>query len=323
MQPKTQSYVPTAPVRVVDAVICGDLLRVVLEGAPKLEATNAVEVLEELRARHEGFRQFVIGPPRGHEAVSACLLYPPFSEGSDRTAVIAPQLGYVPLAGTALMCAAAVLVETEGVTVTEPETAVVFDSAKGTSNVVATVEEGRCISARWTTTPPQIMTCRVPVTLQGDTTVPVTVASLGLPYAIARAEDLDVDIGDAEALGHAGSALSAAVGHQLPLREFGLDKDAEDYVGLIVGEVACDRQSGSVTVCIAWVSSTGWVASSPAATGSLCAAAYLCETGEHQYGQILNVASPFGNTLQCLTDSASAHVEAPVQIVAYAELVAE
>ena len=128
-------YEPGRCVTTVDVLMGGDVLRIVLSGAPELKAGNPLDALHELRREHDDFRRFLIEYPRGNEAINGCLLLPPFSPETVRTVVVAPQVGYVPIAGTPLMAAAAALVELGEVGAQDSITRVRFDSAKGLTEI--------------------------------------------------------------------------------------------------------------------------------------------------------------------------------------------
>ena len=315
------SFRPTRRVKVVDVVIAGDVLRVVLDGAPDLRANNAVEALQELRQEHDEFRRFIVCPPRGNERINACLLLPPYSPDTVSTAIIAPQFGYAAIAGTPLMAAAAVLIETGQVPVTTPQTRLLFDTAKGKTQIVATIENGRCTSAQWTTVCPQLVVYEQPIKLSDGRTVPVTLVSPGLPYAVVRAKDLHVECADTDSLSAAAVMLSDALAQQFSVDHIHMAGDATDYHVMIVGDVAPATNKQIATVSAACVSANGWVWSTPAGTGALSVARFFIETGALKLGQALEVISPAGFAFPCRIDAAGASVTASATIVASSELV--
>lgn len=325
MRPIKLRTKPLRKVLAVDTLVAGDVLRIVLDGLPDLRAASPLEALQELRDEHEEFRRFLVEPPRGHEGISACLLLPPFSPDAVRTVVVAPQIGYVPFAGTPMMAAAAALMETGAIDAREPETSVLFDTARGKAEIVLSVEDGRCVSTKWKTPHPRVVAHDRVFSLDDGRSFPATVVSLGLPYAIVRAADIGVDFRAASALSKAGAMVSRVVGRQLPLEDVGLSEDASAYAVMIVGELVLDpAQNGArngAEATVAWVSPTGWVAATPAGTGALSVAAYFAARGELPPGTTLKTVSPSGNSLCCWRDANSASVVAPVRILSLLELV--
>jgi proline racemase len=317
------NFTPPHAVSAVDVLIAGDVLRIVLDGAPKLKAKSPMEALQELRAEHEDFRHFVINPPRGHEDIEACLLLPPFSSDAIRTVIIAEHFGYAPVAGTLMLASAAALIETGQIAAREPETSVTFDTAHGKMDVVATVKNGRCLSLRWLTNRPKVIVHGQLFSLQNERTVSATVVSSGLPYVVARAEDLGVSLHDPQTLGAAGAMLSRAAGQQLPLRDVGMEQDLGSYLVMVVGDITNQDREGAAQVQAAWVSETGDLSRMPTGTGALSVATYLTETGQLASGQKLEVTSPTGHTLSCQIDAAGASLEGSTRIISLVELIGD
>lgn len=323
MQHPDLIYAPSRRVVAADTLIGGDILRIVLSGMPDLQATNAIEALRELRREHEDFRRFLINPPRGHEDINACLLLPPFSSDAVRTLVVAAQFGYAPIAGTALMAASAVLVQTGQAAATGARATLPFDTAKGKAEVAVDVADGRCVSATWSTHPPRVIARDREFVLGDGRRVRASVITSGLPYVVASASDLRLDMRDSHRLGAAGADLSRAAGAQLPLGDVGLAEDADAYIVMIVGRPELWAAESTTSVPAAWVSSTGWVAPSPSGTGALAVAAYLAETGVLDPEMALEVVTPAGNGFRCWLDGPTASVRASVEITALLELIAD
>jgi len=317
------NFTPARSVSAVDTLIAGDVLRIVLDGAPKLDARTPLEALRELRAEHQDFRRFVIEPPRGHDNIDACILLPPFSPDTVRTAIIAEHFGYAPVAGTLLMASAVALIETGEVIAREPTTSVVFDTAKGKAEVIVTVTDKRCVSSSWTTGRPRVVSHGRNFALHDGRSVPATIISPGLPYVVARAADLGVDLHDARALGAAGAMLSGAVGQQLPLRDIGMAEDLDAYLVMVVGDLRNDDSAETAQVQAAFVSPSGLVASMPTGTGTLSAGTYFNNTGHLPLGKALDVTSPTGNTLRCRIEATEASVEGAVRVISLLDLVAD
>lgn len=318
-----QNVASSSVVSAVDTSIAGDVVRVVVDGFPKLKAKNAKDALQELRADHEEFRHFLIDPPRGYRDINAILLLPPLSPKTDRTVIMAEHFGYVPVAGTLMITAAVALVETGLVARHEPETTVTFDTAHGQTQLIVDVEDGHATSATWTTDRPRIVVRSEKISLENDQTVPVTVISPGLPYVVARIDDLGVDFDDVKALGTAGAMLSSAAGQQLPLKDLGMERDADAYLVMLMGDFTDDGAAEAARVFAAWVAPDGNVSHSPAGTGALTAAAYSADRGDLEIGRLLDVVTPYNQRLRSRIDMASACVAGAVRLVAFVDLVTD
>ncbi len=313
-------YLTNVPrITALDAAMAGDVLRVVTEGSPALRAASALEALAELRGEHEAFRRFLIEPPRGHRDLNACLLLPPFSAGAQRTLVVASHFGYAPVAGSLLIAAAGVLVETGAVTAEEPETAVAFDTAAGTETIVARVEAGQCVAGRWTTAAPRVVVHDGELALDDGRSVPASVVNSGLRYVVSRAADVGVDARDVDSLGRAGTMLSRAAGRRWPVDGEAGTADTGPCLAMIVGGIERRRDAIADHVPVAWISPDGNVAPSPGATGALAAAAHLAAAGELEVGRALD-ATARGGTFRCWLAPGSATIEAPLRIIAWLDL---
>ena len=305
----------TREVTAVDVEIAGDVLRVVMDGTPRLRAKNPAEALRELRAEHDGFRRFVVSPPRGHDGINACVLLPPFSEEAARTAVIAPQFGYAAIAGTPLLAGAAALIATGQTHVTAPETTVVFDTAAGKTHIVATIDNGRCTARRWTTTRPKVMVSEQHLELTDGCTVTAMVVSSGLPYVVAPASELNMAFDNVDALGRAGAMLCEAAVCQI-----GEPEDGVAYHAMIVGDLSIPEHNEASTVPVACVSANGRVWSTPAGTGALSAAGYFTALETLALGREITTVSPTGFSFRCCIERDSASVESDARIIALTQL---
>jgi len=320
---RSLSFTPARAVSAVDTLVAGDVLRIVLDGAPKLRATSPFDALRELRAEHQDFRRFIIDPPRGHDGIDACILLSPFSSDAVRTAIIAEHFGYAPVAGTLLLASAVVLIETGEVAAREPTTSVVFDTAKGKAEVVVTVASKRCVSSKWTTERPRVISRKQRLTLAGERTISAALINSGLPYVVACAADLDVDFRDERKLGAAGAMLSSAAGQQMPLQGLGMEQDADAYLVMLVGDLTDHGAAQAAQVQAAFISPTGSVARMPTGTGTLSVGAYFNEKRRLPYSRALDVTSPTGHRLRCQVEETKASVEGAVRIISLVDLVAD
>jgi proline racemase len=311
------NFIPKQRATVVDVSICGDILRVVMDGFPELKATNPAEILQELRQHHNDFRHFLIDHPRGHEYVNACLLLPPFSKKAVRTLVVAPSFGYSAVAGTLLMAATTALIETNQISIDEPITEVTFDTAQGQYTIIATIENGRCVATRWLTNKPRIIFSEQTLKQTDGSTISVSLIHSGLPYIIVRAVDLQLNMDDISALGQAGLLLSGLAETQLDWQTNDMKQGVEYFLFMIVGEFnPLDNR-----VAVAWVSPTGSVAFSPSGTGALAVAGYFQAQGQLARGTELITVTPSGCCFRCQLDAQTAYVKATAQVIALSELI--
>jgi len=308
--------IPNA-IHAVDTLIGGDILRIITEGTPLLDASTPQAALEELRRKHDALRKYVIEPPRGHADINACLLFPPFEATSIRTAAVAAQFGFGPVAGTALMSSTAALAAMGEIPRREGETSVRFDTAKGPMDVAIRNPGPNRYQARWRTTFPEVLFQDRILTLPGGRELPVSLINSGMPYLVARAADLEVDTKDIAALGRAGAAISQAGGAAFPMAAFGLEGQVDAYLVIILGDAEETADSPGLQCGIAWIAPSGWVAPSPAGTGALATLAHLSLEGALAAGQALKTISPAGNGFTSRQTATGAEVEAEIEILSY------
>ena len=303
---------PGAAVRCIDTVIGGDVLRMVVEGAPPLRARSADEALAELRREHDNFRRFVTAPPRGYAGLIGCLLLPPFTRGAARTAVVAPGIGYVPIAATPLMAAAATLIAIDEVAMSAPTTQVTFDTASGPAAIDVNIADDKITSVAWQTTAPSILG-REELNLTDGRRLPVTLVLPGLPYAVIQASSAEVGFNDTAALGETGAMVCQALNEQFPLQSFGLANVASQYHVMIIDEPVMQP---AASIQVACVGQSGWVFNTPAGTGALSVAAHLRHLGQLDDGVLLENFTPTNGRLSCSIDDANAVVESGFEMVA-------
>lgn len=84
---------------VIDSHTGGEPTRVVMRGAPSLQARSASDAVRELRAEHDEFRRAVINEPRGSDILVGALLLPPFVAGSAAAVVFFNNATYLGMCG--------------------------------------------------------------------------------------------------------------------------------------------------------------------------------------------------------------------------------
>ncbi|SHK03541.1 Proline racemase [Shimia gijangensis] len=280
--------------QVADVEICKDILRVVLEGAPELQARTPLDALAELRANHDAFRRFLLEPPHGHADVNACLLLPAMEVGAQNCLVVAAQFGYAPVAGTMVMAACAALSETKEIAHDTGGT-LCFDTAAGRQRVTRRDLTGEHPQTVWQTSRPRL--CETDALLSvGGRAVRVSLVHSGMAYVVVAARDLAISMQDHVALSQAGRAVVAAAREAFALKDYGLQGLVETYLVMVVGDI--DRQGARPTVDVAWVSGSGLVANSAGGTGALAVAAHLQSLGALETGEVLVTQAP-GGPFEC------------------------
>lgn len=256
-------------VRATDVTLAGDVLRVVHDGLPALAGRDPPDQLAELRARHEPFRRFLNAPPNGNRLVNSCLLYPARSAETVGTFFLASSFGFAPVAGTALMAAAAVAVDEGSVPAAPGWLTLRLDTAVGVAEVRAEVVGGSVVRATWLTRAPRMLARSQAVAGSDGSTRTVSLVATGLPYIVVAEDELGVSLEDEAALGPAAAALSADVGAVCPLSRYGIEQDLARYLVMVTAAMAGNA------IRTVWISDQGEVARSAGGTGALAVVAAM------------------------------------------------
>ena len=67
----------------IDGHTCGNPVRVVAGGAPRLEGANMIERRAHFEREFDWIRTSLMFEPRGHEVMSGSILYPPTRDDCD------------------------------------------------------------------------------------------------------------------------------------------------------------------------------------------------------------------------------------------------
>lgn len=83
----------------IDAHTCGNPVRVVAEGGPKLEGANMSEKRQHFLREYDWIRKSLMFEPRGHDMMSGSILYPPHDPENDVAVLFIETSGCLPMCG--------------------------------------------------------------------------------------------------------------------------------------------------------------------------------------------------------------------------------
>ncbi len=83
----------------IDAHTCGNPVRVVAEGGPKLEGANMSEKRQHFLKEYDWIRKGLMFEPRGHDMMSGSILYPPSDPANDVGVLFIETSGCLPMCG--------------------------------------------------------------------------------------------------------------------------------------------------------------------------------------------------------------------------------
>ena len=83
----------------IDAHTCGNPVRLVAGGGPRLKGNNMVEKRADFLQHHDWIRKSLMFEPRGHDMMSGSILYPPHDPDNDAAVLFIETSGCLPMCG--------------------------------------------------------------------------------------------------------------------------------------------------------------------------------------------------------------------------------
>ncbi len=179
----------------IDGHTCGNPVRLVAGGGPRLEGANMIEKRAHFLAEYDWIRTGLMFEPRGHDMMSGSILYPPTRPDCDVAVLFIETSGCLPMCGHGTIGTVTMAIENGLVTPKEPGV-LRLDTPAGL--VVATYkQEGRFVEeVRLTNVASFLYEEGLTAEVEGLGEVRVDVAYGGNFYAIVDPQDCFRDIAD-------------------------------------------------------------------------------------------------------------------------------
>ena len=179
----------------IDGHTCGNPVRLVAGGGPRLEGANMIEKRAHFLAEYDWIRTGLMFEPRGHDMMSGSILYPPTRPDCDVAVLFIETSGCLPMCGHGTIGTVTMAIENGLVTPKEPGV-LRLDTPAGL--VVATYkQEGRFVEeVRLTNVASFLYEEGLTAEVEGLGEVKVDVAYGGNFYAIVNPQDCFRDIAD-------------------------------------------------------------------------------------------------------------------------------
>ncbi|MCE8509786.1 4-hydroxyproline epimerase [Ruegeria pomeroyi] len=183
----------------IDGHTCGNPVRVVTGGAPRLDGATMLERRAHFQAEFDWIRTGLMFEPRGHDQMSGSILYPPTREDCDVGVLYIETSGCLPMCGHGTIGTVTTAIEHGLVT---PRVAGVLRLDTPAGLVVAEYrQEGRFVEeVRLTNVPAYLHATGLSARVEGLGEVTVDVAYGGNFYAIVEPQEVFRDIADHRAL---------------------------------------------------------------------------------------------------------------------------
>lgn len=183
-----------ARVRTIDMHTCGEPLRVITAGFPKLQGNNVLEYRADARDNHDHFRRALMFEPRGHADMYGCVLVPPNDEDGDFGILFLHNEGYSTMCGHAIIAISTLAVEMEWVEVKSPETTLKIDAPCGRITSFVQVEHGQVQHVRFHCVPSFVLGLDLSIEVPKLGKVQFDLAYGGAFYAYVQADQLQLDL---------------------------------------------------------------------------------------------------------------------------------
>ena len=136
----------------IDAHTCGNPVRLVKEGGPKLVGKDMSEKRQHFLKEYDWIRKGLMFEPRGHDMMSGSILYAPHDPQNDVAVLFIETSGCLPMCGHGTIGTITIAVE-EGLIKPKQKGAVRMEAPAGLVNILYKEENGKVKSVRLTNVP--------------------------------------------------------------------------------------------------------------------------------------------------------------------------
>ncbi|HTZ38303.1 MAG TPA: 4-hydroxyproline epimerase [Stellaceae bacterium] len=183
----------------IDGHTCGNPVRLVIGGGPLLAGATMSERRQDFIARFDWVRRSLMFEPRGHDAMSGAILYPPLREDCDIAILYIETTGCLPICGHGTIGSVTFALE-HGLVTPRAEGVVALDAPAGRVTASFTRDGPHIDSVRLRNVPSYLALAEVPIAVEGLGELVVDIAYGGNFYAIVDRqknfpglEDVSVD----------------------------------------------------------------------------------------------------------------------------------
>jgi len=167
----------------IDGHTCGNPVRLVIGGGPLLHGATMSEKRQDFLARHDWVRRSLMFEPRGHDAMSGAVLYPPLRTDCDIAILYIETTGCLPMCGHGTIGSVTFALE-HGLVAPREEGVVALDAPAGRVTASFVRDGAHIDSVRLHNVPSYLALEGVPVTVEGLGELVVDIAYGGNFYAI-------------------------------------------------------------------------------------------------------------------------------------------
>lgn len=182
----------------IDGHTCGNPVRLVAGGAPRLDGASMIERRAHFVAEHDWIRTGLMFEPRGHDVMSGAILYPPTRADCDAAILFIETSGCLPMCGHGTIGTITMAIE-HGLIAPRTPGIVRLDTPAGVVGATYRQEGGYVEEVRITNVPAFLQSRDLAVDCPGLGRIRVDVAYGGNFYAIVDPQENFSDIADVTA----------------------------------------------------------------------------------------------------------------------------
>lgn len=282
-------------VTVIGAHAEGEVGRVITGGVLDVPGTNMLEKMQFLQDNDQ-LRQFVNNEPRGCAQMTTNLLLPPCEAGADAAFIPMQADGTHAMSGSNAMCVTTVLLETGILSMVEPETRVVLDTAAGLVEAVASCRDGCVERVSLNFFPAYAEHLGAKLEVPGFGTLTVDVAFGGVFYVMPSVDQLGFRISPdvAQDMIRLGDQIKQAAREQLTVQHPEISHfNSIDFLMFTEVVVRKKRVLRNATIM-----EPGRIDRSPCGAGSAARLAVLHARGEARAGDLFDMRSTINSSFQ-------------------------
>ena len=169
----------------IDGHTCGNPVRLVIGGAPLLRGATMSEKRQDFVSRFDWVRRSLMFEPRGHDAMSGAILYPPQREDCDIGIVYIEVTGCLPMCGHGTIGSVTFALE-HGLVTPRKEGVVALDAPAGRVTASFARDGAHVESVRLFNVSSYLAVADLPVSVEGLGALVVDIAYGGNFYAIVE-----------------------------------------------------------------------------------------------------------------------------------------
>ena len=278
-------------IQLMDVHCEGEIGKVAIGGVPKIPGNTIAEQMNYINTVDDSLRRFLCLEPRGAPMGSVNLLVPAKNPAADFGFIILQPDQAHASSGSNSICVTTALLESGMIEMKEPETVVMLDTAAGLVRAVATCRDGRCERVTLTLVPSFVHELDVEIDTPRWGKIKLDLCYGGIFYALVDADQIGLQIepGQARALGEAGIAIKEQINRDIPV----VHPEIPEISGVAYVMFRGKEADGAVRTCTTmW---PGRADRSPCGTGSSANLAALHQRGLARVGDVFTSRSIIGS----------------------------